>query len=221
MKNIITGFALFFALAPTSFASRTQGTKPLVDVKAEEDSDTETVLEIDEGVFSGYAGVYLGPSMIDGQWVHSSGGRGGWIANSTWIMGLDFNGLSSRYHPQVDGAESPVALNISRWGVMFEYMGSVRKRLHSVYTLVIGRGQGVFSLDADDEAAFPVLQGSSMFWFIAPEAQLEVNLTKYTKPFLGLKVLLPFDIKGNEKISGKHLTEITVSLGIKLGQFTY
>jgi hypothetical protein len=221
MKNFIVAAALFNLFTTAVFAQKTQGTKPLVDIPAEEDTDTETVFAIDEGVFSGYGGGYWGTSLIDGHWVPTYGVRGGWIANSRLIIGVDLSGLSSRFHPDINGETSPVPLNISRWGAMFEYVGSVRRRVHGVYTLVVGRGKGGFDLSLEDVDAYPTLRESSFFWFIAPEAQLEVNLTKYTKPYVGLRAVIPFAVKGNAEIESKFLTEAAIFIGVKVGQFTY
>ncbi|MEZ4741130.1 MAG: hypothetical protein R3B45_01555 [Bdellovibrionota bacterium] len=187
----------------------------MFDLKSEEDQATETLINLDPDTLLGSAGAYWSTDRISSVWVHSLGFRGHWFLVSKYGIGIEFIGMTSRYHPEKYD-NLPIPLMMSRWGASFEYSPTIRKRFHPNYILAIGRGKAEFdqsSTDTDIEN----LKSKKFFWYLSPEIDTEVNLTKNVKLYGSMRYFIPFAIKGNKEISNKDLSHISLLVGLRFG----
>lgn len=221
-KNLLKLVILIFSIggsAGVSHGQSTSGTKPRHKLSAPDDNTpTETTLDIDEGAFLGFAGARWGTRWIDGKWVTSSGLRGMWLYREALAFGLDLTFLSGRLHPFKDAAKADFTQDIVTWGLSLERIFNPRREFHLYAGGTIGRGASAFSVD-EPKTLPHELEDSKMFYFIAPEVGLRWNLTKYTRPFAVANVMVPFGAKGNDKIETNKLTSFSLLIGINVGNF--
>src|SRR5262245_49608869 len=131
---------LTLALPDFAAAQTTGGVKSRKRLKApDDDSPTETTLEIDEGAFLGYGGFRWGTQLIDGHWTPSFGVRGMWLYQETAAIGIDFAGPKA-YYPFTDDAREGISQSLVTWGVSYEHINKPREEFHSYYGLTFGRG---------------------------------------------------------------------------------
>jgi len=200
-------------------AQSTSGTKPRYKLSAPEDSSpTETTLDIDDGAFLGYAGARWGTRSIDGKWVTTSGLRGMWLLRETLAFGIDFTTLAGRHHPFKDKAREHITQNVVTWGLAVERIMNQRKEFNWHAGGTIGRGIATYNVDWPETLPGD-LQDSKIFYYLAPEAGVRWNLTKYTRPFAMVSALVPFGAKGNAKIETNKLSGVSITVGINVGNF--
>lgn len=213
--------ALTWALASSLAAAQTTGgVKPRHRLKApEDDSETETTLEIDDGAFLGYGGFRWGTQLVNGKWAPSFGGRGAWLMQETWALGLDFASVLNPVHPFDDPETERITQYLGTWGVVIEKIYFPRRELHWHGALTLGRG--VSGFDAPADVTLPEkYEDTRIFYYIAPEVSAVVNLTKYTKPIVGASLRIPFAGIGNSTIKDSDLISLWLFVGVNVGNFT-
>lgn len=221
-KYLIALAALSFLAAsmPTdAFAQSTGGVKARKKLQApDDDSDTKTTLAIDDGAFLGYGGFRWGLQSVDGKWVHAFGVRGMWLYAETIAFGIEFAGIDE-YHPYDDAAKEGISQSHATWGAVLTKTLWPREEVHYDYGLSFGRG--ISSLEAPrGEVLAKPYDASRIFYFLAPEASVVLNLTKYTKPFVGARAFIPFAGRGNSEIEESRLAGLSFLVGINVGNFT-
>lgn len=225
MKNtrfIRVFFASTFYLSLTTLAwgQKNEGTKPLKRVENKKDEeDTETVLDIDEGVLSGYGGVRWGTASIDGKWLPTAGLRGAWVFQKDISLGIDFTQLMGNYSPFSQSEWSGIEQNVSTAGLILEKNYHPTKILNVFSNVIIGRGFSDLRGDEKDNAIPSELKESRAYAFISPGFGLGVNFTKYTRGYVGASAMLPFAGQGSQLIKEEKLRGGYVYLGFNIGNF--
>jgi hypothetical protein len=229
MEVIKTSKRAWFAFAITSLlcslpsnfaqAQQTSGVKARHHLTSKDDDQpTETALAIDEGAFLGYGGVRWGSSYMDGQWIPTVGVRGMWLYQEKMAFGLDFTALSGRYHPYKDAARRGWTQSVTTWGAVLQMTTDPRQEFHYQYGLTFGRG--ITRLSADDLELPDRYEAPKTFFMIAPEGVVRWNLTKYTRPFVGVSAMIPFASSGNQELKEAGLSRIYTFIGVDIGAFT-
>lgn len=211
---------LTFCFGSSVIAQTTGGVKARQTLSSkEDDSPTETTLAIDEGAFLGYGGVRWGSSFMDGHWIPTMGVRGMWQYQEKLAFGLDFTGLTGRYHPYTAAGRRDWTQSVTTWGVAVQMTSNPRREFNYQYGLVLGRG--ITRLDSGSVEALPdKYSAPKTFFMVAPEAVVRWNLTKYTRPFAGISGMVPFASSGNTQMKDGALTRVYTFVGVDIGTFT-
>ncbi len=222
-KILSVGFGFFCLLFTLSsslvLAQQTSGVKARHTLSSKDDeTPTETALAIDEGAFLGYGGARWGASYMDGRWLPTVGARGMWMYQEKYAFGLDFTSLSARYHPFKDTARRDWTQSVTTWGATLQTTTNPRQEFSYQYGLTLGRG--IARLSADLGELPEKYSAPKTFFMIAPEGFVRWNLTKYTRPFIGVSGMIPIGSSGNQEIKDTSFTRIYTFIGIDVGTFT-
>jgi hypothetical protein len=208
------------ALAEEAQDSVSKQTRPLFDLQEKPLSEPpETVFDGNGRSMIGYGGAYWGTFLIDGSWLPVGGGRGAWLLTQNLALGLDFSALLSRYHPLADPALQDVSMSFTSWGFFAEYTQAPQDRFHINYALSLGKGGMNYEYAASNRSLPENLRESRLFYYAAPEVSVELNITRYTRAFIGTRAFLPFAAKGNDRLADEELRSISLFLGLKVGNF--
>jgi len=148
-------------------------------------------------------------SEVNNSFAVFAGGRGGWIINSTFVIGGGGYGLSNDIVP--DETSSPFdpfrRIDMGYGGLELEYIGMSDKLVHySVYVLIGGGGVSYQG---------PISDG---FFVLEPAANVEVNLTRWFRinGGVGYRFVSGVELPG---LTNSDLSAFAGSLTFKFGSF--
>lgn len=223
MKMLLSAILSLFcssALADEAQDNVPKQTRPLFDLQENPDPEPpETVFDWNNRSMIGYGGAYWGTFLIDGSWLPAGGARGAWSLTQNLALGLDFSALLSRYHPLAEPLVQDVSMAFTSWGLFAEYTQAPKDRFHINYALSFGKGGINYEAGSSNQTLPPTLQESRLFFYLSPEASVELNLTRYTRSFVGMRVFLPFAATGNDRLADEDLRSISLFFGLKVGNF--
>jgi hypothetical protein len=157
----------------------------------------------------GFGGPVVKFSQVNDSFGLFVGGRGGWIINSTFVIGGGGYGLANDVVP--DDSSSPFdpfrRIDMGYGGLELEYIGLSNRLIHySVYVLI--GGGGVSYLD-------PI---SDSFFVLEPAVNVEVNLVSWFRLNGGVGYRYVTGVDGPE-LTNSDLSAFAGSLTFKFGKF--
>lgn len=132
-----------------------------------------------EGIRSGgFGGPVVKLTEIHGDFGVFVGGRGGWIINSTFIIGGGGYGLADTNIEvdRVDALGRPLTLGMGYGGLELEYVSRSRKLVHFTVQALIGAGGITY---VDRAPRFDTGVRDDAFFITEPGFNVEVNVTDF------------------------------------------
>jgi hypothetical protein len=165
---------------------------------AQERNNPETLIQGDISS-GGYGGVDVKGAQIKGKNAVLIGGRGGWIVNSTFILGGGGYGMVSQLSVDsiagVPGASHHVEFGYG--GLILSYMMNSDKLVHLAGHVLVGAG-GVsykeYGMEDDEHHIGGVFSTSfwpsqveqhSVVFVLEPSAEVELNISEHIRAALG------------------------------------
>jgi hypothetical protein len=194
-------------------------------------AQTTTVEQEPETLFQGQLshGFYVAPSVKISEWQGKSGfmmgGKGAWIVNKRFALGLAGYGLISKNHVGevlVKNEWKHAYLQIGYGGLLMEYTPQPAKLVHLTFPVIIGLGGGAYTNQAlgtpsANAYSYEVFT-TDTFFVMEPGAQAEVNLAKYLRLGLGLSYRIVQGVNLPNS-SDKKMSGSSISMTFKFGRF--
>lgn len=142
--------------------------------------------KIDHG---GYGALTFGYTTIDGESALLMGGRGGWLINHHFTLGLAGYGFFNNLEQQSDELEYKDYMVAGGYGGLFlEAIIAPNYPVHLAIPLVIGAG-GVSAYDPSywdyNSSSYYYDYNTSAFFVIEPGLEVELNIVKFFRLSLG------------------------------------
>jgi hypothetical protein len=198
-------------------------TVPALALKTRAD-EIETLFDSKEFKSGGYGAPELKYTQINGEPGLMVGGRGGWIVNSTFSIGLAGYGVTTSHTiKNYFAPDSAAYLRVGYGGLFLNYTNSSDKLLHFTINALIGAGGATYTnswnnmFDQDHDWNMHNYETSAFFVF-EPGAGVEVNLTKWFRIEMGASYRI---ISGVElsRTANKDLGGFSGNLAFKFGSF--
>jgi hypothetical protein len=194
-------------------------------------------------------GIYVVPEIqytgLAGGFAPTVGFSGMLQANKKWGIGAGMYSTFTDYMPKQLSSTKALSFDAQYGGLKFEYTPKPDAVVHVSFPLMIGAGMA--SIDSvnesktffqankmDDENHGMESRGDGghneeMFFIVQPGINLETNLFKYGKVFIGANYRLALDKKDAltaatsmyPQTTAKQLSGFTINAGVKLGIFDY
>lgn len=168
MKNIFFAFALFLCTA----------------VEAQE----QTLLGETEIEHGGYGGPVIKAATINNEPAILVGGRGGWIINHVFSIGLAGYGLANNIPANTVGPFGRKYLELGYGGLDLEFIANSDDLIHfSIHTLVGGGSAGFRSVWDDNNwhAEYNMGYQHDPFFIVEPGINLDLNVTPWVRTSVG------------------------------------
>ncbi|MBN1500945.1 MAG: hypothetical protein JW982_12365 [Spirochaetes bacterium] len=186
MKKIILLTALML-IASTALFAEDNNSSGTGEEKAKPKYFTKTLIPASSKLtFSGYGAPTVGVSQINGNWVTTTGMRGGLIingANQGVVIGMACEGVaypnSSRSFTDETYPDEQKNVSIGWGGVLFEYHFMPRSLVHFSIGTTLGAGGIAFYNphdDTDDDT-----YNTDSFFVAEPELAAYINITKFAR----------------------------------------
>jgi hypothetical protein len=212
MKILIFSF-LIIASYTSLFSQNT------LTVGVEENQEIKTIFKKEKK--DGFYGAFsVGYSPIDNKDALTISSRGGWIMDHFFALGVggtgfvnDFNQLNLNFLPS--GTVADLKLAGGYGGVVLEPILFPFKPVHFSFPILIGVGAaGSYS----DYTYYSIYSVSDFFWVVEPQAELEINLTRWLRfaLYAGYRYTSALDIKD---ISPTALRGYSAGITVKMGIF--
>jgi hypothetical protein len=163
----------------------------------------------------GFGGPVVKFSRLAGTNAVFSGGRGGVILNRRLVIGGGGYAVSSE-HIRTDFQFSDLsrpALQLAYGGIEFEYITRPRELVHATMSLLLGGGEASYRSTSTNGATLATRTLESEVFVAEPAVHLEVNVTRWFRPGLGL---------GYRHVTGSDLPGTTDgSLSAAVGTLTF
>jgi hypothetical protein len=181
-------------------------------------------------------GLYIAPEVQYGQLAGDfTGFRGGslmLIANKKFAVGASVFENKRSFAPSDLNTISNRYLSTRSAGLRAEYSFAPHKLLHISIPVTFGCGQarvdsllygGTRWFDGREHHSYRISRNSEQFFFIQPSVQLNLNIFKYAKWFVGtgyrLNVFKDENNAAIVQLSNTQLSGISFQTGLKLGVF--
>lgn len=200
-------------------------TKPLIHVDENtSDKDTETAFEFNKGVFLGFGQITLEGGTLAGRSAGGFGVRGAWLAQEKYMLGFDFLSLSgSKKEVSFAGTASPtnVQPRYTQAGLTVGMISETQALIHGVYTLTIASGNA--SWDGVPQSAVDSgYTKNRQFTILDPQAEVELNATKYVRLSLGAGYRWAAASKDSDSnLKSSDVSQPHFFFAIKMGNFRY
>jgi hypothetical protein len=239
--------ALLFIFIQPNFAIAQDG-------MIEEDTRIELTMNSDstKTLFSNVKfkslGLYVAPEAGFSQFANAYARVGGASAmlliNGKFAIGVSGQSTDRNSFTPTDlNANSALAMRVQNAGLKVEYIASIHKVVHLTFPLTIGVGRA--SVDSVNGVSSPINiidfdddrrngrgsrgrgndANSSNFGFIQPGVNLELNVFKYGKIFIGGSYRIATNINSNAvapyTLTTAQVSGLNINVGAKLGLFTY
>ncbi|MFZ1751635.1 MAG: hypothetical protein WAU01_15660, partial [Saprospiraceae bacterium] len=185
-------------------------------------------------------GLYIAPEILGGQLAGEFSGFGGVSAmlllNNKWAIGANVNSNNRRFTPTDINSNNALRLQARSIGIRFEYSVTPHKLVHVSFPITLGYGHAsvdsVASIrtDYDDDHTGNHFnrrdnRNSTSFGYIQPAINLDINLFKYGKFFVGAGYRINVKTENNSaalyQLTNSNLSGLTFQTGVKLGIFDY
>lgn len=191
---------------------------------AKENDEVQTLFGGKEFKSGGYGAPELKILKIKDDVGLAVGGRGGWIVNSTFSIGLGGYGLVTNHEVKDIIKDTALYLRVGWGGLFLNYTYESNKVLHFTANALIGGGGAVYTksmnelmiADHDEKTNY----GSSGFFVFEPGLGVELNVTTFFRIELGAsyRFVSGLEMPGN-KISSNDLSGLSGNLAFKFGKF--
>ncbi len=173
-------------------------------------------------------GLYVAPEYQYGQiqkeLTHLSGFSAMVLINKKLAIGMSMNRTMLRDFSPAD--VSPLYLKANYGGLKLEYTVNPNSLFHISFPLMIGGGMA----STDSIAGRGFVPGpyrinrntpSNQFFMVQPGIQIEANLMKYAKAYIGAQYRFAFDRGNSTNLDVNVLKGFGVYAGLKIGLFDY
>lgn len=174
---------------------------------------------------SGFGGPVVKFTRIDGDFAVLVGGRGGWIINHSFSIGIGGYGLVNDIHP---GGDIPLSQRIQMGygGLILEGIIASNKLVHLTVGTLIGAGgvahgyQWFDDWDCwyDDDWGYSYHRNPDVFFVLEPEINLMLNVARFFRIGIGASYRYATETD-REWISDDDLSGFSASLTFKFGVF--
>ncbi|MBI2428046.1 MAG: hypothetical protein HYV29_04505 [Ignavibacteriales bacterium] len=170
MKNIILLFTLFFSIPALA--------------------QEETLLGTAEIEHGGYGGPVVKFTSINNNFGVLVGGRGGWIINHTFSIGLAGYGLANDVKAHAVGPFGEQYVELGYGGLDLEYIFNSNDLIHFSIHALIGGGSAGFRYSWEDENGWNYRNDTmhrdyDPFFVIEPGANIDLNVTDWFRTSAG------------------------------------
>ncbi len=196
-------------------------------------------------------GLYVSPEIGFGQYAGATtpiaGGSAMFLLNNKWaIGGAVSRTLMHDFAPTGISTAKDLGLEVNTAGLKVEYSFGANKVFH--LTMPVTFGVGGFSIDSLNPTSVPAIDSTdtgfhdghhkgigrhnfggrnefnNYFGFITPGLNLEVNLMKFAKVYVGASYRIATNLKNNTgytTVAANDFSGINFVIGTKLGLFEY
>ncbi len=162
----------------------------------------------------GFGGPVVKFSQIDGVFGLFIGGRGGWIMNHTFVLGIGGYGLVNQVDANFIFEGELIPLMVGYGGFEMEYIFSSNSLVHFSIYLLLGGG-GLTYKEFDD---WKSPQVSDNFWIAEPAANIELNIASFFRISAGVGYRFVSDVSlGN--LTNSDIAGVSGVLTFKFGKF--
>ncbi|WP_192823510.1 hypothetical protein [Rufibacter sp. LB8] len=174
-------------------------------------------------------GFYLAPSAQVSEWQGVSGfmlgGKGAWVLNKRFAVGLAGYGLTSKIHVGevlIENQTRDAYLQVGYGGVLLEYTPQPARLVHFTFPVIIGIGGGAYTNQALGSRSANTVNYevfiTDTFFVVEPGAHAEINLAKYLRLGLGLSYRIAQGVNLPNS-SDKAMSASAISMTFKFGKF--
>jgi hypothetical protein len=194
--RLMTAVLTALVLAPSVFARR-----------------QETLIRgrVDHGYFGGMVAKF---TTVNDKMEVMLGGRGGWIIDHTFSLGLAGYGLVTTVRDDFELDGRPIRVDFGYGGVELAYIGNSDRLIHYEFTTLIGGGaMHYFGTHGEEE---PQDDG---FFVLEPGASAVLNITTFCRATVGVSYRWVSAVDFEEALSSREMSGPSVSLGMNFGVF--
>jgi hypothetical protein len=192
----MTAILVVFTLAPSVFARR-----------------QETLIRgrVHHGYFGGAVSKF---TTVNDNFEVLLGGRGGWIIDRTFSIGLAGYGLVTRVRDDYELDGRPIRVEFGYGGVELAYILNSDRLIHYEFSTLIGGGaMHYFGTHGEEE---PQDDG---FFVLEPGASVVLNITTFSRAALGVSYRWVSAVDFEEALSSSEMCGPAVSLMMNFGAF--
>lgn len=168
---------------------------------------------IDHGYFGGAVSKF---TTVNGDFELLLGGRGAWIIDRTFSIGLAGYGLISRAQDYNELNDRLTRVDFAYGGVELSYIHNSNRLIHYEFSALIGGGAIHYAARGYGEDIAPDDDG---FVVLEPGAAAVLNITPFCRASLGLSYRLVSAVDHEEILSNSELSGPAASLMLNFGSF--
>ena len=215
---------LFVLLGFTAFAQ-----EPADSTAAKEEvkySDEIITLLGSDGntIHGGYGALSMGYTRIKGRDALIIGGKGSWLVNHQFGIGLAGEMvMSEQKEDEVLGSDYFFAGGYG--GMLLEYILMPRNPIHASFPLLIGAGGISYKRGEYNPSYNDPLEDSGAYFIIEPGAELDINIAKFIRMSFGIYYRYTSDINMFYFKTGRYIEQpnffknISAKIALKFGKF--
>lgn len=153
-------------------------------------------------------------TQIDGKFGLLVGGRGGWIMNHTFIIGMGGYGLVNQVDANFIFEGKLIPLTMGYGGFEMEYIYSSNSLVHFSIYLLLGGGGLTYKEYSDWRSP----QISDNFWIAEPAVNIELNISSFFRIDAGIGYRLVSDVNLGD-LTNSDIAGVEGILTFKFGKF--
>lgn len=210
-------------------------------LRAQSDANTMVVSDTTKTLFSkvkiSTLGIYVAPeaqySQMASEFTLLHGASLMAIVNKKFAVGATFTSNQRSFTPKEINANEALGLRYRSSGLRLEYSFSPHKLIHLSIPITLGFGHASvdsinavlrdYDHDRDGRSGRREFRNGSSFGYIQPALNLDVNVFKYGKCFIGagyrINVYTEENTSALVNLTNAQLSGLTIQTGLKLGIF--
>jgi hypothetical protein len=177
----------------------------------------ETLVGTGEITHGGFGGPVIKYTGIKGESAVLVGGRGGWIINHTFVIGIGGYGLVNQIKGNFLFNNKYPVINLGYGGLELEFIIQSDRLIHYSVGALIGAG-GVSYRESLWEDWDKLYAGNDEFFVFEPAINLEVNIISFFRINAGISYRFISGLLYND-LDNKDLAGISGVLTLKFGSF--
>ncbi len=170
----------------------------------------------------GYGAFWMGYSNLDDKHALQFGGRGSWVIQHSFAIGLGGTGFMNEYHYDIV-LDKDVFLTGGYAGLYLEPILFGKSPVHLSFPVLLGAGGVSFVTHNDVDWDSNFVEDYDAFLIIEPGVDIELNLTRFMRVGFGATYRIPtaFDIGQSPigNIDAGSLRGLTYNVTFKFGSF--
>ena len=160
----------------------------LNQLNAQGEGDSAKYLFSEKTVFTGFGSPFVEFSSVNNQFAVCLGGGGAMMINQTFFLGGYFEGITTNHHradlQTIVDDENP-KISFEHGGIWMGYIYNHKKAIHGGLSMKLGWGE-IELMDAEGGNPDSEYDYTDRIFNIQPQAEIELNLTKWFKVNIGL-----------------------------------
>jgi hypothetical protein len=172
---------------------------------------SQTLLGSSQMSSSGYGGLDIKMSKLDDKSTIFAGGRGGWLIDKTFTLGLAAYGsfpVQDATYKNLADSSLVGSRNVYYGGLYFEYILMPKSLIHFTSNVLVGAAVLNFNSfhrsgmdnNRNDDSKVSSNSPFGVYLVIAPEVSAEMNVTSFMKVGLSLSYRMTKFIDGNDAL---------------------